>query len=196
MSVGCVDHHGVYSGCHKSLDSLHSVGGHADTGSHPQASLLILAGVGVILYLGDVAIGDQSDKMSVGIHHREFLDLMLQQYLRGMLETGIGSGHQIFGSHYFTYRYRHIFLESQVAVGDNAYEPVVAIHHRDTADMVFLHELQRVAYRAVAGDGDRVIDHTALSSLDLTHLSGLLGNRHILVYHADTPLSGHSDRHR
>ena len=67
--------------------------------------------------------------------------------------------------------------------------------HGGTADIVFLHNLECIAHGGAAAYGHRVVDHTVLGTLYGVYLTGLLGDRHIFVNHADTALTSYGDSH-
>ena len=62
----------------------------------------------------------------------------------------------------------------------------------DAANLILLHQLQRVAYGVGLEDGHRVVDHTALGALYATHVCRLCRDRHVLVNHADATLARQS----
>ena len=61
--------------------------------------------------------------------------------------------------------------------------------------MVFGHDVQGILHRRAAANGHRVVDHTILGTLHDSHLTGLVFYRHILMNHADTPLTGNGNSH-
>ena len=114
-----------------------------------------------------------------------------------MFEFGIpGRDQAVAGSHHLPDAARHVALETQVAVGDDADELPVGIHDRNASDLVFLHQIQGVADGVLLGDGHRVVDHAVLGTLHLADLRGLLGDGHVLMDHSDTSFAGQSDGQR
>ena len=103
---------------------------------------------------------------------------------------------KVLACHYLVNLTVDVSLEAQVAVGDDADELVVAVNHRDTADMVLLHYVERILHGLSTHDGYRIVNHTVLSSLYDSHLSCLLLYRHVLVYYADATLTGYCYCHR
>ena len=121
---------------------------------------------------------------------------MLLQDIGGAVEVRVaGSGDKTVFGHYVADVAVEVFLETEVAVGDDAHEDVLLVHHGDTADVVFGHDAQRVAHGLVGRDGHRRVDHAILGALDRGHLLGLLFDGHILVYHADTTFTSNGNRH-
>ena len=55
------------------------------------------------------------------------------------------------------------------------------VDHGDAADLVLLHQRERVAHGVLLGDGDRVVDHAVLGAFHTAHVRGLLG----LIHHGD-----------
>ena len=86
-------------------------------------------------------------------------------------------------------------FETQVAIGDDAHQMLLVVDHGNTADVILRHDVERLSHRATAGNGHGVVDHTVLSTLDNSHLAGLVLDRHILVDNADTTFAGNGNGH-
>ena len=190
VSVGGVDDDGVGTGLHQRCDAVECVDGHAHTGSHTQAALVVLAGHGFVLGLGDVLIGDESHQVVVLVHHGQFLYLVLLQYLCSGGQVGllIGSD-EMLARHHLVDLSVEAVLKAEVAVGDDAHQQVVLIHHGNTADVILCHHGERLTDRASLAYGDGVVNHAVLGTFHDSHLASLFLNRHVFVYHADTALS-------
>ena len=192
-----VEHHGVHVLGHERRDAFHRIGRDADACGHTQTALRILAGVGMILYLGDVLIGDEPHQTAFVVHDGEFFDLVVQQHLRSMLQRGVVRGDKaVAGGHHLGDLARHVALETQVAVGDDADQLPRAVHDGNAADAVLLHQIQGVAHGVLLRDGHRVVDHAVLSAFHAADLRGLLGDRHVLVDHSDTAFASQCDGQR
>ena len=181
-----VEDYGIYLLGHEGSYAIHSIGRDADACCYAQTSLSILAGIRVILELGDIAVGDKSYKFAVVVDYRELLNLVCEEYLGCRLKILLVSGDYVLLSHHLVDKARHIALESQVAVRNDAYEHTLVIYYRDATDLILLHQLQRIAYGVGLEDGHRVVDHTALGTLYATHVCRLSRYRHILVNNAYT----------
>ena len=59
--------------------------------------------------------------------------------------------------------------------------------------MMLRHKGQCIAHSSLRADGDRIVNHTVLRSLDPADLLALLVNGHILVNHTDTAGTSHRD---
>ena len=110
-------------------------------------------------------------------------------------------GHQVFAGHHLIDGTSHITLETQVAIGDNTHQATIVIHHGDAADMIFVHQVERILHGASELDGDRVINHAVFGTFDNGHLARLLLDTHVLVDDTDSAFAcygnGHSRlRHR
>jgi len=195
MAVRGVDHDSVHIGLIERGHAFHRVMRHADPGGYPQAAFSVFAGVRVGLYFGDVFVRQQADQPPFVIHHGQLLDFVLQQDIRSVFQVGIVRGDQFVLGHHIVDRALHVALEPQVAVRYDADQRIVRGDHGNSADVVLFHQLQRIAYRIVFADGDRVVDHTVLGALHLAHLGGLVGDRHIFVDYADSSFAGDSDGH-
>jgi hypothetical protein len=89
-----------------------------------------------------------------------------------------------------------VALEPHVAVGEDADRALVAVDHRQAADVVAAHQRQRVLEPTLGADRHRVDHDAALGLLDLGDLAGLLLDRQVLVQEPDAALAGHADRRR
>ena len=135
--------------------------------------------------------------MAFVVHHGELFDLAVQQNFLGMGQFGIVRRHEaVAGGHHLFDAARHVALETQVAVGDDADEDFIRIHDRNASDPVLFHQIQRVADGVVLGNGHRIVDHAVLGAFHLADLGGLFGNGHILVDHADSAFACQGDRQR
>src|SRR2546430_14984606 len=158
--------------------------------------MLILVGVGKPAPLEDVLDGDEALQPALLVHDRELLDAMLGERLLGFVERRPhGRGHQTILGHRVADRTVELALELQVAVGDDAHQAARVVHDGHTGDAEPLHQMARLAQRAVGAERDRVEDHARLAPLDPVHLGGLAVDRHVLVDHADAALARHRDRH-
>ena len=196
MAVRRVEHHGIHVLIDQRLHAVHHVGRDAHARGHAQAALGVLAGVRMVLHLGYVLVGDESHQAAVVVHDGEFLDLVVEQHLGGVLKLRAVGGDQPVARHHVVDAALHVALEPQVAVGDDADQPAPGVHHRNAADLVLLHQGEGVAHGVVLGDGDRIVDHAVLGALHAAHLRGLLGDRHVFVDDADAPLARQRDGQR
>ena len=94
----------------------------------------------------------------VFIYYRQLLDSMFLQNLRNSLHIRrrIGSN-DVLLSHYLIDTLIHIFLKTKVTIGNNAYQISFIIYHRNTTNLVFSHQSQRISYRRTSLDSHRVI---------------------------------------
>ena len=134
--------------------------------------------------------------MVVLIDHGEFLDLVLLQNLGSSSQVGLlMGGYQVILRHDLCHGTIQTALETEVAVGYDTYEVIVIVDHGDTSDMIFRHDIEGLSHRRTLGDGDRIIDHTILSTLHDSHLTRLILNRHVLMDYTDTTFTGDGDSH-
>ena len=130
--------------------------------------------------------------IAVGVDHRQLLDAVLVQEGQRLVGLhALARGDQLAG-HHRVHPAGGVALEADVAVGDHA-DQAGAVDHRDAADVVAAHQLQRVLDGLAGGDGDRLHDHPALELLDPGDLERLLLGRHVLVHHPDAAGLGHGD---
>ena len=70
------------------------------------------------------------------------------------------------------------------------------VHHWNTADVILLHDGKGILHSRATLDGDRVVNHTILSTFHDGHLTRLVFDGHVLVNHTDASLTGNGDGHR
>ena len=115
---------------------------HAGGGGNPQPAQLVLVGERVRLRLVHVLHGDQPDAPVRLVHHQQLLDAVpVQQAARLIRADTVGDSDQPLPRHQLVDLLRRVGRETDVAVGDDADQPVaVALHHRDAADPVGVHQ--------------------------------------------------------
>ena len=196
MAVSRINHDGIGTGIHQSLHTVEGINGHTDTSSHTQTTFLVFTSHGLILGLGDVLIGDQTDETVVLVDHRQFLDLVLLQNLGSSDQVGLlMGGHEVLLRHDLLNGTIETTLETEVAVGDDTHKVVVIVNHGNTTDMIFRHDVEGLSHGRTLGDGDRIVDHTVLGTLYDSNLTGLVVDRHILMNNTDTTLAGDGNSH-
>ena len=194
MSVGGVEHHSVGMHAYQALHVFEAVGVDADGRCNAEPAQAVLAGLGIILDLGDVAIGDESDQPVRRVDHRKLLDAVFPEHLGCLGNRGLGAdGDEVLACHDFADRRRRVVLEAQVAVGDDSDQVLPGIDHGDAAYMVLRHETECVAHGGVDVDRDWIVDHAVFRPLYLPDVFHLCLDGHILVYNADATLAGDGD---
>ena len=99
----------------------------------------------------------------------------------------------LFGGHHLTDADFQAAFETHVAGSHDAHQ-VAVVQHRHAGDVVGLGQVEQVAHGGVGFDGDGVLDHTGLETLDLAHFGSLLLDGHVLVDDADAAFLSHGDR--
>ena len=189
MAVSRVENNNIDLRVVQSGNAIHRVGRNTYTSSNAQTTLSILASVGILLYLSDVLIGEQTDQFAISVNYGQLLDLVLQQNVGSVSQIGIGRRNQTLAGHHLLDLARHIALETQVAVGNDTDQNICVVHNGDTADFVVVHQFQSITYGVVLRNSDRIVDHTILCAFNLAHLSCLSCDTHILMNHTDTTLA-------
>ncbi len=149
----------------------------------------------MLFVLHNVAIGYKTHKLALVVHNRQFLNLVLLQYLGSLFKRRAHVRCHKVGNHYLAQRTAHIAFKTQVAVRDHTYKHLVGIHNRDATNVVFVHQAQCILYQRILVQRHGVDNHTVLRAFHLAHLVGLTFYRHILVQHTDTTLLSHTDGH-
>ena len=189
MAVCRVENYGIYLLGNEGCNAVHSIGCNADTCSYTQTTLRVLAGVGVVLELSDITIGDKAYELAIVINNGQLLNLVGQQHLGSRLKVGLVSGYDILLGHHLVNLALHIALEAQVAVGNDTDKHTLVINNGNTANLVLLHKLESITHSVLLLDGYGVVNHTTLGTLNTAHVGSLCRNRHILVDNADTALA-------
>ena len=159
---------------------------HPDGGADPQLTLFVLAGVGMFLGLEDVLDGNETAQLEFVVDDQHPLQAVLVQQHRRLFQrrTFLDGDQPLAGGHDVFDRLLEIVLEAEIAVGDYA-DHLAAIQHRQAGDFVLPSQRQHVPYQHLLRHGNWILDHTALESLDLGHVSRLGFDWHILVDDAD-----------
>ena len=194
--MGRVDNNGVGTGIDESLHAVEGVEGDTYTGSYAQTTLTVLTSHGLILGLGDILIGNQTNQMVVFVHNRQLLNLVLLQNLCSSNQVGLLMGrYQVVFRHDLVNGTVETALKAQVTVGNDTYEVIAIIYHRDTTDMILRHDVECLSNCGAQRNRDRIIDHTVLSTFHDGDLTGLIVDRHILVNHTNTAFTGNGNSH-
>ena len=104
----------------------------------------------------------------------------------------IGSD-QVLCGHDFGDGPAQVALETQVPVGDNAYQAALFIDDGNATNFKSFHQFQYISYQFVLRNGDRIEDHPVLGSFHDVHLFSLLFNGHVLVNHPNAAFPGDGD---
>ena len=125
----------------------------------------------------------------------QLLDLVAVEDRLGLGERRAdGRRDQVARRHQRGHRLRHVVLEAQVAVREDADEHVVAVRDRDAADVVAAHQRERVRHERVGTQRHRLDDHARLAALHLVDLGDLIRDREVAVDDAEAALARERDR--
>ena len=81
MTMSRIDDDGIGTSVDESLHTIERISRHTHTCCHTQTSLLVLTGHRLVLGLGDILIGDESDQTVILVHNGQFLNLISLQDL-------------------------------------------------------------------------------------------------------------------
>ena len=111
------------------------------------------------------------------IDDEEFFDAVLLENFFGFFEGGAdGDGDEIVLGHDLADELAVIFLEAEVAVGEDASEARAASDGK-AGDAVLIHDFEGLADGDVRGDGDGIDDHAGFGALDAVDFFGLAIDR-------------------
>jgi hypothetical protein len=183
-----VDHDHVTARLQQRFGTANTILTDTGGGGDAQPTLLILAGVRVLVGLFDILDRDQPDAVALVIHNQQLLDPVLVEEPAGLVAVdALLDGHQTTPGHQFAHGLVRIGREADVAVGQDTDQPVAPLgDHGNSRYPVIGHQLKRVGERLVRLDRDRIHDHTRFEPLDPADLHGLALDLQILVDHTDT----------
>src|SRR5690606_19161443 len=147
-------------------DPLLGLGAGADSGTHAQLAVFVLARQRVGLGLLDVVDGHHALETEGIIDHQHPLDTVLVQQFAHFAGGGTFlDRHQAFrGGHDVAYAGVQSGFDSDGPRGDYANQFAV-VEHRYTGDVVRVGQLEQLRDGGVGVNGDRVLDHTGLELL-------------------------------
>ncbi len=118
--------------------------------------------------------------------------MLLENFL-GFFEGGAdGDGDEVVLGHDLADKLAVIFLEAQVAVGEDAGETRAAGNGK-AGYAVLIHDFQGLADGDVRGDGDGIHDHAGFGTLDAVDFFGLAIDGDVAMDDADAALARDAD---
>ncbi len=141
--MGSINDDGVGTGIHQSLHTVERIGSHTYAGSHTQTALVILTSHGLILGLGNVLIGNQTNQTIILVDHGQLLNLVLLQNLGSCNQVSLLVGsHEIILRHDLLNGTIQATLETKVAVGHDTHEVIIIVNYGDTTNMILRHNIE------------------------------------------------------
>ena len=196
MAVRGVDHHQVHARVHQRKAALVPVVAHGRCGGDPQAALVILAGERVQDRPFAVLQRQKAGQVAALVGDQQLFDpARLHQAQRLGPVGGLAQHGEVVGGHHRADGGRVVAGETHVAVGDDAQDPALVVHHRKAGDVVAVLQRLRIGERLVGAQGDGVVDDPAFKPLDAAHLVRLRLGGQVAVDHADPARLRHGDRH-
>ena len=197
MTVRRVNDDGIDVGSHEGSYAVERVGCHTHTCGHTQATFLVFAGHWFIFGFRNILVGNQANELSFVVHHRQFLDFVLLQYLSGGRQVCLHvCGDEFLGCHHVIDGSQHIFLETEVAIRHDAHQMLLFVHHGYAADVIFVHEFQCILHAASALYRHGVVNHAVLGAFYNGNLARLLFDTHVFMYDTDAAFARNCDSHR
>ena len=199
VAVGGVHHQCVHAGVDQGHGALVSLAEEAHGGGHTQPAFVVLGGQRVLLGLVEILDGDQTGQVALVVNQRQLLDTVLTQQLDDFVARHPDlRGDQRHAGHHLVDLGGQVLLaghEAGVAVGDDAQQLAVLIHHRKARYPVLGAQFVPLVQGGARVHGDRVGDHARFAALDLVDLGGLVLDGQVAVDHADTALACQRDGH-
>ena len=194
MTVRGIHHDHVHACLGQQRDTLIRALAHAYRRANTKMTEAVFASQRVFAGFQDVLYRHQTAQLECVVHHHHALDTMFVHQVARLFQTGVFlDGNQpLKRGHDVLDRLIQIALETQIAVGDNP-DQLLALHHRQTGNLVLARQTQHVAHRHIRRDSDGILDHAAFKTFDLGDLGSLCLSRHILVDDADAAFLRQSD---
>ena len=136
VAVRCVDHHHVHARLDQRRDAIERVGRRADGGAGAQATVLVLAGTREFLGLLEVLHRDHAAQLARGIRDQHLLDAVAVQQQQYFLARRVLAHRDqaLARRHHRGDRRVELFLEADIAMGDDAHHLVGLVDHRQARD--------------------------------------------------------------
>ncbi len=151
----------------------------------------------MILHFGNILIGHQPDQQTPVVDHRQFFNFVIEQHRLGIVQFSAMRRYEtVTRCHHLGDTARHIGLEAEITVRNDTHQSPLVIDNRNTADFVFVHQLERIAHGMLLRNGHGIVNHAILGSFHTPHVRRLSFDRHILVDDTDTALTRERDSHR
>ncbi len=181
VSVGGVDRENVHLPVHQFLGAFQKIARRADGRAHPQASLIVLRGVGIFEFFLDVLDCDQALQVVLVVDHKKFFDAMAVQDLLGLFQRRPdGNRDEVFLRHHVRHRQVETRFEAQIAVRQDADQFALACDRNPRYPIPF-HQRESVGNLLFRADGDRIDDHPAFTAFHTIHLFGLAVDGHVAM---------------
>ena len=196
MPVRSVDHDHIHARIDQRLRPFKTGIARGGCCGHAQTAQTVLARGGVQNRLFGVLEGQKTRQFALPVGHQQFLDPAgLHQADRFFAVGGFVQDGQFVDGHHQMHRCVIGSGETHVAVGHNAHDAALFIHHRKTGDVIALLQCFGVRKGLVGAQGDRVVNDPAFKPFDAAHLFGLFGDGQVAMHHAHAARLGHGNRH-
>ncbi len=195
--MGAVDDQNVHPGLDQGAGAIQEFGVRADRGAHQQPPFAVLGRPRVLAALDDVLQGYESDQATVVVDEGKLFDLVALEPFLGLVERrSRGRGDELFPrGHDLGDRFGKVALKAEVAIGHQAEQLAVEVHHRQTPDLVLGKEPLGVFQAGVGGQGDGVGYHARFASLDAMDHFRLDVDGEVFVDDPEPALPGHGNGH-
>ena len=155
----------------------------------------ILRSIRILQLFLDVFDCDQALEVVLVIDHEKFFHAVLVKNCFRFFERGSDrDSDEILLGHHLVNGNVEAGFKAQVAVGENA-DQLAIVRNGDSGNLVFAHDLKRIANLVGGMHGDRVDDHAAFRALHFVNFVGLLIDGEVAMDDANPALLRQRDRH-
>mmetsp|Transcript_23398 Transcript_23398/g.40929 ORF Transcript_23398/g.40929 Transcript_23398/m.40929 type:complete len:274 (+) Transcript_23398:223-1044(+) len=196
MPMGRVDHDHVDTGVHKRLGPLKARIPNGGGRSHAQTAQLILAGRGVQNRLFGIFQGQKAGQLAVPIGNEQFFNAARLHQADGLVPVGgfVQDG-EVVRTHHDGHGRRIVTGKAHVAIGNDAQNAALFIHHGEPRDTVAVLKGLGIGQGLIGAQCDRVVDDAAFKPFDAADLAGLRIDVQIAVNNAHATSLGHGNGH-
>src|SRR5690606_643258 len=132
-------------------------------GANAQSAVLILTGIGLILFLLNVFECNEASELPFLVNNGKLFDLELLENAFGLVQgDAFRCGDEVFLRHDLVNRNAQVFLKTQVAVCDDADQFSAFVDHRNSADTELTHYVLRFAHGRIDVQRDGIKYQSAL----------------------------------
>ena len=194
--MGRIQNQNVHTCIDQCTCTIQDIVGDTDGGGAKQTTLLITGRVGILDCLFNILNGDQTGKMTVLIHQRQFFHTVLLQNGFCLFQSGAdrGGDQPLLRSHHFGDLNVEIGHKPHIAVGDDTHQFAV-LADGNTGDLEFTHQRIGFINKVIGRKEEGLIDNAVLTALYPLNFFRLLLDGHILMNDTDAAFPRHGDRH-
>ena len=195
MTVSRVNCNNVNTSFYKCINTFHHICCHTYCSTTTKTTCSIFTCVRIVTHVVDIFRCNQTYQTTFFIYDRQFLDTVFPQNLFCFQKRSTDfSCHEVIFCHHlahFCFVWSKIF---QVAVCDDTNKTIVVIHHRQSADTIFMKQSLAVEQCAICSQSHRISDHTTFIAFHQIHFCSLFLDAHVFMDKTKTTFASNCNR--